>query len=205
MTDMLGERLNKILPKITSEDFLRGSGLSNELPFHIFDYPAAQELRVREQIRWLLEQIPRKRPGLQVKHVNLFRFVIEYLQSRDLLERSFELQRQKGNNALMKALRGPLDAERLANHFVQVEEPGNHDLILVSGVGSAYPLVRSHRLLNTLHPKMEQTPLVLFFPGEYDGVTLRLFGMASLADNARAGGKDGQAPYYRAFRLIPEG
>jgi len=48
MSDSLTERLNKILPKITSYEFLNGSGIGNEIAFYIFDYPPEQELRVRE-------------------------------------------------------------------------------------------------------------------------------------------------------------
>ena len=39
MSDALNERLNKILPKIVSDDFLSGRGLGNEIAYHIFDYP----------------------------------------------------------------------------------------------------------------------------------------------------------------------
>jgi hypothetical protein len=33
----LGERLNKILPRIISDEFLSGSGIGNEIAFYIFD------------------------------------------------------------------------------------------------------------------------------------------------------------------------
>ncbi len=63
--------------------------------------------------------------------------------------------------------------------------------MLLSGVGSVWPLMRTHSLLNNLHPVMGNTPLVMFYPGKYDQKTLRLFGKIK-SDN-----------YYRAFRLIP--
>jgi hypothetical protein len=37
MTDRLTDRLNEILPKITSDDFLSSRGLGNEIAFYIFD------------------------------------------------------------------------------------------------------------------------------------------------------------------------
>ena len=81
MTDSLDERLNEILPKITSDDFLAGRGLGNEIAFFIFDYPPEGELRVREHVQFLLEHIPKQKPGLRVKHVNLFEFVIDGVDS----------------------------------------------------------------------------------------------------------------------------
>ena len=35
----LDQRLNQILPRITSRDFLDSKGLGNEIGFWVFDYP----------------------------------------------------------------------------------------------------------------------------------------------------------------------
>jgi hypothetical protein len=44
MTLSFDERLNQILPRVTSRDFLESKGLGNEIGFWIFDYPANREL-----------------------------------------------------------------------------------------------------------------------------------------------------------------
>ena len=191
MSDLLTERLNQILPKVVSDEFLSGSGIGNEIAFYIFDYPPEQELRVREHIRFLLDHIPKQKPGIQLKHVNLFDFILDYLHRRKLLDKALDMQRQKGDEALKKALSGPLHENKLAGAFAEVAQPGQHDLVFISGVGSVWPLLRSHALLNNLHPVMGQTPLVLFYPGRYDGQSLRLFGKLKNKN------------YYRAFKLVP--
>ena len=191
MSDSLNERLNQILRKVTSADFLSGSGIGNEVAFYIFDYPPEEELRVRDFLRVLLNHIPIQKPGLRVRHVNLFDFVLDYLKNRKLLDKAIQMQREKGDAALLKALAGPLHEAKVAAYFAEVAQPQAHDLILVSGAGSVWPLLRSHTLLNNLHPVMGTTPLVLFYPGRYDGQSLRLFG--KLKSNN----------YYRAFKLVP--
>ena len=191
MNDYLTERLNKILPRIISDDFLKGRGIGNEIAFYIFDYPPEDELRVREHIHFLLDHIPKQKPGLRVKHINLFYFILDYLKSRNLLEKALKMQREKGDEALKGALKGPLHENKLAAIFVEVTQPQQNDLVLISGIGSVFPLLRSHTLLNNLHPIMGNTPLVMFYPGRYDGQSLRLFG--KLKSNN----------YYRAFKLIP--
>lgn len=201
MTDRLTARLNAILPKITSDPFLKGHGLGNEIAFHIFDYPPEAELIVRDHVRFLLAQIPKHKPGLRVVHVNLFDFVIDILRERQLLEKAIQIQREKGDDTLLTALKGPLHEEKLADRFARIVEPESNDLVLVSGVGSVYPMVRTHTLLNNLHSRMGPTPLVLFYPGRYDKMTLRLFGKTTLADVAEEGRRK-TTPYYRAFRLI---
>jgi predicted RecB family nuclease len=197
----LSERLNQILPKVLAEPFLQGSGLGNEIAFHIFDYPPEAEIAVREHILFLIEKIPLLRPGTRVHHLNLFDFLLSYLEKRGLLNKSFEMQRTKGNAALAKALRGVLQEEKLAVLLGEVARPAEIDLLLISGVGSAYPLIRSHTLLNALHSVMGRTPLVLFYPGRYDGTSLRLFDKSGLDDRSTGNGKK-SVNYYRAFRLV---
>jgi hypothetical protein len=70
MSDSLNERLNKILPKVISDEFLSGGGIGNEIAFYVFDYPAEDELRVRDYIRTLIDHIPKQKHGMRVKHVN---------------------------------------------------------------------------------------------------------------------------------------
>ena len=201
MSDALEKRFNQILPKITSESFLAGSGIGNEIAFYIFDYPPQDELRVRKHIEFLIDRIPRQKPDLKAKPVNLFDFLIDYLKERKLLEKSLELQRNAGNAALLKALKGVLDEKKVAKRFGEVARPEEHDLVLIFGVGSAYPMLRSHTLLSNLHSVMGETPLVLFYPGKYDKMTLRLFGKTGLSGSSVEERKR-KAPYYRAFRLI---
>jgi hypothetical protein len=90
--------------------------------------------------------------------------VIELLESRKLLDKVIALQAQKGNDAALTALKGVLNQEKLAQRIVAQHRPDELDLMLFTGVGAAYPLVRSHSLLNALHPLMKNTPLLVFFP-----------------------------------------
>jgi hypothetical protein len=184
-------RLNHTLDRLTSDELLSGRGLGNEIGFYIFDYEPEDELVVRDHIRFLLDQLPKKRPGLRVKHINLFDLVLEHLKERKLLDKAIEQARTKGDAFLVKALEKPLHGTRLAPVFEQACDLPNHDLVLVSGVGSVYPLMRTHNLLNNLHHVMSNKPLVMFYPGIYNGQSLRLFG--TLNDEN----------YYRAFRLTP--
>jgi len=191
VTERLTHRLNQILPRLASDDFLKGRGLGNELAFYVFDYPPEGELTIRQHIRFLVTQLPKKRPGLCVRHVNLFELTVDYLERRNLLQKGFEMQLRKGDDAFLKALAAPLHASKLAPIFREAAQPDESDLVLVSGVGNAWPLLRTHSLLANLHPLMGGTPLVLFFPGRYDGHVLQLFGRL----------KDSH--YYRAFSLVP--
>ena len=191
MNNGLTNRLNQILPKITSDAFLSGKGIGNEIAFYIFDYPPEDELHIREHIQFLLDHIPKQKPGMQVKHINLLDFVLDHLRGRKLLDKAIQMQKAKGDAFVQKQLATLLHPNKIAPAFAEIAQPDQHDLVLVSGVGSVYPMLRAHALLNNLHAVMGQTPLVVFYPGRYDGQSLRLFGKLTNGN------------YYRAFKLVP--
>lgn len=191
MNDDFNGRLNKVLDRLLSKELLSNTGLGNEIGFYIFDYPPEQELRLREFLETIKAQLTKRAPDLRFVHINLFKLLIDYLAERKLLDRAYHLQKTKGDEELLKALKGPLQEKRVAEYFVQAARPEVNDLVLVSGVGNAWPMLRSHTLLNCLHAYMEDTPLVLFYPGQYSGQSLRLFG------------KLPESNYYRAFSLVP--
>ena len=70
------------------------------------------------------------------------------------------------------------------------ENTSENSIVFITGVGKSYPLLRSHNVLNNLHQVLDEVPVVMFFPGEYSGNDLILFG--TIHDNN----------YYRAFPLV---
>ncbi len=59
----------------------------------------------------------------------------------------------------------------------------------LTGIGMVFPYIRSHNILNNLQNVAKDSPTVTFFPGDYNGHTLNLFGLLK-DDN-----------YYRAFNI----
>lgn len=193
MTLTLEERLNQIIPRITSQDFLDSKGLGNEIGFWIFDYPPERELDVRDFLNnTILPALPKLAPSIRAQTVNLLTLVTELLEERKLLDKAIQMQQTKGDDSALAALRSVLKEDKLAQKIAEQFDVANLDLLMVTGVGSVYPMLRTHTLLSALHPIMGKTPLLMFFPGKYDGHSLRLFN--TLAEDH----------YYRAFRLIPE-
>ena len=76
----------------------------------------------------------------------------------------------------------------IISHIKKNTEPDS--VIFLTGVGKCYPILRSHKILNILHQHIDDVPVVMLFPGEYDGHSLTLF--SEIKDEN----------YYRAFKLI---
>jgi len=193
MTLTLEERLNHILPRITSRDFLDSKGLGNEIGFWIFDYPPERELDVRGFLSGtVLPALAKTDPAINAATVDLLHLVTALLQERKLLDKTLEMQKAKGDDSTLAALRSVLKEDKLAQKIASQFQIDTLDLLILTGVGSVYPMLRSHTLLSALHPIMGTTPLLMFFPGRYDGHSLRLFNTLT------------EDHYYRAFRLVPE-
>ena len=200
MSATLSGRLNQILPLVTSKDFLSRKGIGNEIACYIFDHPAADELLVREHIEMMVDRLASHHSQLRVLHLNLLDVVLAYLENRGLLDKALEMQASNDDAAILRALKGPLAAEKLRDFVAAEHKPRDYDLVLLSGVGSVWPMLRAHSLLNCLHTVMEETPLVMFYPGSFDGTTLKLFGRIATGTS-----RPGIKPYYRAFTLVPGG
>lgn len=191
MPQDIHERLNSIIKTITTKEFLNNQGLGNEIGFWIFDYKPSDELIVREYLGILESTLSKNHPNLSLLNINLFDSVIAYLQEKKLLDKSIQMQATKGDDALFKALKAILHMDKFVPYLLKQYDVNHSDIILMSGIGSAFPLLRAHNLLNSLHAALGHKPLIMFYPGKYDGQTLQLFDKLS-SNN-----------YYRAFKLIP--
>lgn len=185
----LKPRLDRIRERITSEEFLHGRGLGNEVPFYAFDYPPASEPQVNNHVDWLIDDLTRK-AGLSIGRVNLLELVVEQIKARGLYEKALAMEEARGVPALLNALKGSLEPRKMAEALLARFKDQRLDALILTGVGPAYPMVRTHSLLNNLQPLMGSTPVILFFPGRFSGQTLQLFGDLQ------------ETPYYRAFRLV---
>lgn len=188
----LEKRLAAIQAKITSEEFLTARQLGGDIPYWIFDYPPADELRVRDHVERMLRRLNGDASPINACHVDLLGLVRTMLEGRKLLDKAIEMQRKKGNAAVSRALAAEMDAERIADAFVKSVAIDSCSFVLVTGIGSSYPLVRTHNLMNALHSRTGHVPIVFFYPGRYDGQYLRLFDTMP------------ESAYYRAFRLISD-
>ena len=114
-----------------------------------------------------------------------------YLADYDVLDDSFDSQKRNGDDSLLYDLKELLHVDEFGPHLVQQYFSEEFDIILMSRIGSVWPMLRAHNLLNKLHALLGHKPLVLFYPGEYDGQMMQLFG------------KIPSDSYYRAFKLVP--
>ncbi|MEH2291721.1 DUF1788 domain-containing protein [Nostoc sp.] len=186
----INQRLDALLPKLQNAGLLSNRGIGNEIGFYIFDYDAEYEPLVRQYVERLKSQLMSPPSQLILLEIDLYRTILDILSQRGVLQKALELEAIKGNAALAKTI-APLVRSDQIIAYIKQKLKGDEQLVIITGVGQSWPLLRSHSILNNLHPVLDKIPLVMFFPGSYDGHELRLFNTFK-DDN-----------YYRAFPLIP--
>ena len=182
------ERLDKLKAKIQEEDFLKGNGLSNEVPIHIFCYDPKDEMAVR----YFVDQITADQDiKCNIKNKNLYEIFLKLCKDNRLLDRIPALEKSKGSAFVLRNLQGKTAS---ASNFVnEICKDGfkDGDVLLITGVGEAFPFIRSHDVLNAIQPQdTGKIPIVVMYPGTFDGRDVMLFN--KLAKNS----------YYRAFNVI---
>ncbi len=193
----LKERLDKIKYIVESDSFYNQQSLGGELNFHIFDYDPKDELLIRDYVKNFLKSYSYTNSKIKPVEFDLFELILEILENKkvgndNILNMSFLVEEDDGVEELSDSLNPILSASA----FIAIikERLKGHNLVLLTGVGKAYPLVRSHVILNNLHSVLDKIPVIMFYPGRYDRKDLKLFKGSSFE-----GLKDDN--YYRAFKL----
>lgn len=182
----LKKRLKDLIKRIDSDEFYENKGLANEVPFYIFDYEPKKELEMRDFIKnELIPKFSESNSKINAIEIDLFDLMLESLENDGILEKSFKLEKRKGTKFLYNTLKKSFNSEIIIK-YIEEKSKGNN-LILITGVGKVYPIVRTHTVLNNLQNIFDHKKVILFFPGEYTNIDLSLFGQ--FKDNN----------YYRAF------
>ena len=151
MSDKTLTRLNKALKIITDPAFLSSEGLGNETPFHIFDYPAQDEIQVREFVgNKLVSKITKNHTEIQLLQINLFKMITDYLKAEGYYDGVIDLQESGDEEALMEAFEGVLHSDTIADLIVDQQKDQASNLIFISGGGSCWNMIRLQSLLSIL-------------------------------------------------------
>ena len=188
----LDQRLDKAEEMIKKPSFRENKGLGNEVGYYIFDYPAEKELYVRERIEYMKKKNNSSMDDYKIVEFDLYDITIDILKKKGFLEKCYDFEKKKGFERVSKSISNMLkitSADGLIIKHIQENTPGKA-IVFITGIGKCYPILRSHTVLNNLHQVIDNVPVVLFYPGVYDGQELVLFGEIK-DDN-----------YYRAFKLV---
>ena len=186
----LEEDFARLRAKLSDPMFLATTGLGNEVGFFVFPYDAAREDEVRARTAELVGLSDEGRLPCRIVHRDLWDVFLRICEQRRILDKIPDLERRRGSRALLDRLQKIATPEAFVQAMDYEPHESGRDVLLVTGVGRVYPIVRAHSILENAQHVFADVPVVLLYPGKYDGAQLHLFNSIS----------DGN--YYRAFNLL---
>ena len=165
-----------IYNKLISLEF--GKNLGGELPLFIQPVPSELQADVESQIKRLSTRLQKK--GITSVSINLYDLCMDILREADVLDAILEKEQEIEREDIISTLDSVLDIKsiiipRIKDAIVEAHP----QYAFISGVGNVYPFVRSHGILNNIDELTDECNLILFFPGEYNNLQLKLFGKIS--------------------------
>jgi len=186
MTDIKQE-LDKIKGRLSDPDFLANKGLSNEVGIHVFCYDPADELIVRDYIERLVNN---PSDDFRVVERDMYLIFLEILSDMGILDEVEKMENSNGKEFLLNELQQIADVEAFLGKMDYHPHERGKDVLFLTGVGKVYPFMRSHIMLNAMQKMFADIPVLMFYPGTFNGQDLNLFE------------KFFDGNYYRAFNLL---
>ena len=173
---------------LSNQKFLNKDGLGGEIPFFIQSFQVAQQHEIDVHISSLIKRLIAV--NINILEINLYLLCIEILKQENLLGQILTQESGMQKNRLIRVLSSALNIDtKIIPEIQKRMENYPAKIVFITGVGAAFPVIRSHNILNNLQSLVDQVPLVMFFPGTYNNKSLTLFDRLK-DDN-----------YYRAHNL----
>ena len=186
MTDIKQE-LDKIKGRLSDYKFLTNKGLSNEVGIHVFCYDPADELIVRDFIERLVNT---PSDDFRIIERDMYEIFLEILSDMEVLDEAPNMETRDGKEFLLDELQQIADVEAFLEKLDYSPHEQGKDVLFLTGVGKVYPFMRSHIMLNAMQKMFSDIPVLMFYPGSFNGQDLNLFE------------KFFDGNYYRAFNLL---
>lgn len=177
-------KLDEIRAMMNDPKAILGEGLSNEENIRIYGYPPEDEAIVRH----FVTKLQGAQLACNLKIFNLYDIFLRICEKKKIMKGVPKMEEKKGSQGLLKEIQKFATVEAFIKEM-QYEPHEENDVLLLTGIGSVYPFMRTHQLLNAMQPYFSNMLIIVLFPGEYTGHELRLFNCLK------------PSPYYRAFNV----
>lgn len=184
---MIMQELDRIKDRISDPSFLQNEGLSNEVGIHVFCYDPQDELVVQDYIRRLKNET---NTPYRIIECDLYEIFLSLLEDKRVLKSVEGLEDKRGKDYLLSQLQKIATPDAFLGRMNYTPHVKGQDVLFMTGIGKIHPFMRSHKMLDSMQHIFEDIPVVMFYPGTFNGQSLNLFNEFL----------DGH--YYRAFNLL---
>ena len=185
MSDIL-ERLGRISSRMAKPEFLQNKGLSNEVGIHFFCYDPADEPIVCAYFDKLKAG---PHPSFRLIDCDLYKIFLSICEEKRILHSISGIEKRKGREFLLEQLHNVASPEAFVEKMCYSPHAFG-DILLISGVGKVFPFMYAHNILDNIQHLFADIPVVLLYPGSFNGKQMKLFDRFV------------EGNYYRAFNLL---
>lgn len=190
----LTQRIAELRTQLSNVNNMNKNKTAGDMKFFIFDYDPKDEMRIREEVT------KAKNSNSEIVEFDLYNMMIDVIKDNGYFDTIKNMEKEYEKELLLQEVFQPMLAlEQTGNAILErfaatVHDDGKH-IVLVTGVGKSYPIIRSHTILNNLQSIFKKNPVVMIYPGRFSARKghLKLFDRLN-DDN-----------YYRAFPIIDRG
>lgn len=189
------ERYKYLMELLDDDKFIQKKYVGAEIPNYICAFPPEEISSYNDMAQNLEKNLTKK--GRKVLPLNVYEIMIDMLRASGDLE-DYLTEPSLTHKQIKEDFDGILDNDtEFAPKVASMINDSTPDLVLMNGIGEAYPFIRIHTLLEKLPTLLNRlVPVIVFYPGNYDKVTgssaLQLFGKLEHKN------------YYRAFNIFTE-
>ena len=159
--------------------------------FYLYLYPSDKDYQMRNQIAEIKESIKRPRNNVDVLTLDIFEEFCRFMENQSfgkwpsLLQHMLEKDKKMPDNvttALFQKANSDQFMEyihnRIMEHVSKIDDGFIRPYVFMYGIGNIYPYLRTSSFLNRYekYNRTNRYKIILFYPGEADGNTFKLFG-----------------------------
>ena len=138
----LNERFIDLEDRMINVPSLIRYGTANELRFYIFDYAPRDELLVRREVKKLKARNP------AIMEFDLYEMMLDIIDEQGYLEDIQRMETEYEKALMLREVFQPLLSveegdNAFLDRFKQSVADDGQTIILITGVGKAYPIIRS--------------------------------------------------------------
>lgn len=143
----INERLDKLRKLVQDEDFLEGKGLSNEVNIRIFCYDPTEEMRIKHFVKQITTDQSIKS---HIVEYDLYKIFMDICADLDILDSIPDMEESDGSEYTLESIHSAIGEQEFISKMKEYGELKTGDVMLITGVGDAFPFMRVHKMLEAV-------------------------------------------------------
>jgi hypothetical protein len=190
MSEVIVDKLYERLQQKDFQDTLHGDLFYN---YFIVPYDPTKEYETRERIKWYCDNLIRPLNYVNVLHLDIFDEFCRFLDGKPFGKKypsylQYLLEKEKTNKTASEGVARSLSQQAQGDEFIayihnrirehkEAETENKTPYVFLSGFGNIYPYLRLSTFLNKYeeHNQTHAYKLIVFYPGEPEGNSFKLF------------------------------